>query len=194
MWPWEHLFFGYLLYSGVVHLRHRRPPGDTGTIVLALATQFPDLIDKPGSWVFGVLPSGTSVAHSIFVAVPVAVFALVFARRRGVPEIGISISVGYLSHLVGDISYSALLGGKPSVGVVLWPLVSAQSSGTVSVFPYVSYLFDKYVTYLLSPTGIVFVFFEILLITVGLLVWVRDSTPGTNVFEVIRKYTVGRHP
>ena len=47
MWPWEHLAFGYVLYSlGVRTLRGRTPRGPP-VLVLAVATQVPDLLDKP---------------------------------------------------------------------------------------------------------------------------------------------------
>jgi hypothetical protein len=187
MWPWEHLSVGYLLYSATTRTVYRRPPGDVGAVAVALGTQFPDLIDKPGGWVFGVLPSGTSVAHSAFVAVPVSLLAVAVARRRGVPEIGGAFAIGYLSHLAGDVFFSVLIGGGPAFGAVLWPLGEDSGGGTVSVLALVSRLFARWVEYLASPVGIGYVLFEVGLLAVAVAVWVRDGTPGPGALGRVRR-------
>jgi hypothetical protein len=187
MWPWEHLSVGYLLYSTVMRTLYRRPPGDVGAVAVALGTQFPDLIDKPGGWVFGVLPSGTSVAHSAFVAVPVSLVAVAVARRRGVSEIGGAFAIGYLSHLAGDVFFSVLIGGGPAFGAVLWPLGEDPSGGSVSVLALVSRLFARWIEYLASPVGIGYVLFEIGLLAVAVAVWVRDGTPGPGALGRMRR-------
>ncbi|ELZ23462.1 membrane-bound metal-dependent hydrolase [Halosimplex carlsbadense 2-9-1] len=187
MWPWEHLSVGYLLHSAVMRTLYRRPPGDLGTAAVAIGTQFPDLIDKPGGWVFGVLPSGTSVAHSAFVAVPVSLVAVAVARRRGVPEIGVAFAIGYLSHLVGDVFFSVLIGGGPAFGAVLWPLGEDPAGGTVSVLALVSRLFARWVEYLASPVGIGYVLFEVGLLAAAVAVWVRDGTPGPGALGRARR-------
>mgnify|MGYP000563038312 CR=1 FL=1 len=187
MWPWEHLSVGYLLYSATMRAVYRRSPGDVGAVVVALGTQFPDLIDKPGGWVLGVLPSGTSVAHSAFVAVPVSLAAVAIARRRGVPEVGVAFAVGYLSHLAGDVLFYVLIGRGPAFGAVLWPLGSEPAGGTVSVFGIVSRLFGRWVEYLASPAGVGYVLFEVGLLALAVAVWVRDGTPGPGVLGRARR-------
>ena len=61
MWPWEHLAFGYLLWSLWLRARGRSLPGDWEALVLVFATQLPDLVDKPLAWQLGVLPGGRSL-------------------------------------------------------------------------------------------------------------------------------------
>jgi len=75
MWPWGHLAVGYVAFSVFVRFRLGRQPSGHAALALAVATQLPDLIDKPLAWQFGLLSSGISVAHSILVGVPLA-FAL----------------------------------------------------------------------------------------------------------------------
>jgi len=187
MWPWEHISVGYLLHSAVTRMLYRRPPSSLGALVVVLGTQFPDLIDKPGGWVFGVLPSGTSVAHSVFVAVPVSLAAVAVARRRSTPEVGVAFAIGYLSHLAGDVLFSVLIGQGPAFGAVLWPLGEEPPGGTVSVLALVSRLFGRWVEYLASPAGIGYVLFEVGLLAVAVAVWARDGTPGPGAVVRARR-------
>ena len=66
MLPWGHAALGYLFYTAYARLRYRHPPVGLSVYALGLGTQFPDLIDKPLAWHFAVLPSGRSLAHSLF--------------------------------------------------------------------------------------------------------------------------------
>jgi len=181
MWPWEHLFVGYLLYSVTSRVAYRWLPSEYGVFALAFGTQFPDLVDKPGGWLFGVLPSGTSLAHSVFVAVPVSLLVLLLAWRRGTIDIGIAFSAGYVSHLFGDVLYSVLLGGGPAFNAILWPLAPTPSSATRQIFPYVSYLLDSYLEFLLSPAGVGYVVFETVLVVMTVTLWARDGAPGLRL-------------
>jgi len=181
MWPWEHLAVGYLLHSGVVRALRRRAPTDAGALALAVGTQFPDLVDKPGDWVFGVLPSGTSVAHSVFVAVPVSLSAVELSRRRGAPEAGVAFAVGYLSHLVGDVSYPALLGSEPAYGAVLWPFGPDYPERSVGAFELVAGFFDRYVSHLTSPAGIRYALAELSVLGLAVLAWLWDGKPGAGL-------------
>ncbi|WP_436926714.1 metal-dependent hydrolase [Halosimplex amylolyticum] len=186
MWPWEHLAVGYLLYSVVARTAYRRLPDAAGTILVAFGTQFPDLIDKPGSWVFGVLPSGTSVAHSVFVALPVSILAIGLARWRGTPTLGVAFAVGYLSHLLGDVLYSVLLGGEPAVGAVTWPLGPPPAEANEPVVPIVVRLFSQFADHLASPAGFAYVVLEIVLLSLALALWARDGMPGVNLIHRVR--------
>ena len=73
MFPWEHAAVAYLLYAGYARWHDGTAPGGWAVLVVLVASQLPDLIDKPLAWQFGLLPSGRSLAHSVFVAVPVVV-------------------------------------------------------------------------------------------------------------------------
>lgn len=180
MWPWEHLSIGYLLYSGTVRAIYRHSPLSDSVIVLGIATQLPDLIDKPGNWVFDVLPSGTSVGHSVFVAVPVSVAAVGLARKHGATEFGIAFGAGYLSHLLGDVVYPVLMGGGPAIGAVLWPFGPDYAPETRDALSIVTDFFTEYVVYLASPKGVAYVLLEAVFLSFTFLVWLRDGMPGVD--------------
>ena len=124
MWPWGHLAFGYVIYSLLSRAWFDEPPRGLSVYVLAFATQLPDLVDKPLSWVFGVFPSGYSVAHSALVAVPLGLAVLALAARRERLPVGVAFAVGWWSHLVGDLLVGAVTRQPTVLGRVLWPLVT----------------------------------------------------------------------
>jgi membrane-bound metal-dependent hydrolase YbcI (DUF457 family) len=178
MWPWEHAAFGYLLYSGGLHVWRRAGPGGPAALVLVLATQLPDVVDKPLSWLFGLFPSGFSVAHSIFVAVPLILAVIVATQQRRRPELGIAFAVGYGSHLVGDVVAPLRDGDSIELSRVLWPLV------TQSPYDHDYGLVGRTVVYLealVSTLGaadpIVLVLYLALPVA-ALLFWIADGRPG----------------
>ena len=180
MWPWEHLAFGYLLLSVPHRALTRRPPGDRAVLALVVGTQFPDLVDKPLAWSLGVLPSGTSLAHSAFVAVPVVVLVLVVARRTGWADAGVGFAVGYLSHLVGDVLYPVMIGRAPGYGAVLWPLVGTAPSESVGLWTRFVDLFGNLLVYLATPAGVFYLVLEAALLGGALAVWLYDGAPGVG--------------
>jgi len=125
MLPWGHAAVGYLCYRLYTFLRHRRPPTGMTVIALAIGTQFPDLIDKPLAWTFGVLPSGRSLAHSVLVF-GVVVSVLYWRGRERSEQTQAALfafGFGWLSHLFAD-SYTILLGRQTCVNYLLWPLAA----------------------------------------------------------------------
>jgi membrane-bound metal-dependent hydrolase YbcI (DUF457 family) len=177
MWPWEHLAFGYLLYSLSVRSWRRRPPVTLGVLTLVFATQFPDLVDKPLAWVFHVLPSGLSLAHSLLFAVPATVLVLLVAWWRNVSHVGFAFAIGYFSHLLGDVLYPYLLGRDLIPRFLLWPLVERQAtvdSALLQVFE----LWGAFVAFLGTPRGKLYFVFEVALLTSVLLLWLFDGHPG----------------
>ncbi|EMA66968.1 membrane-bound metal-dependent hydrolase [Halorubrum aidingense JCM 13560] len=122
MFPWTHAAFGYLLLLSVAVLLHHRL-SRAELIAVIVATQLPDLVDKPLAWWFSILPSGRSLAHSLLVAVPLSLIILAIAWYLTHPEVGLAFGVGYASHLVGD-SYIALYYWRPEeLTYLLWPLL-----------------------------------------------------------------------
>lgn len=178
VWPWEHLAVGYLLYSGLVRARTGRTPTGDAVVVLAAATQLPDLVDKPLAWSLGLLPGGTSLAHSLLVAVPAVVAVALVARRRGHPARGQAFAVGYLAHPPGDVLYPVLLGGDPKVAFLLWPVVPADPSGVDGVLPHLQELAATFVGHLATPAGVAYLALEAGLLSAALLAWVLDGAPG----------------
>lgn len=185
MWPWEHLAVGYLGYSVTVRLTTGRPPRDpVAVVVLAFATQLPNLVDKPLAWSLGVLPTGTSLAHSVFVAVPLCVVVGVLAWRGGRPAIGAAFAIGYLLHLPSDALYAAvILGSELSVEGFAWPLVPATPIERAGFGANLSHYFGRYVAALTSPDGIRYLAVELLLVGGAFGLWLYDGAPGLALFS-----------
>jgi len=177
VWPWEHLAFGYLLFSPSVRLSAARPPTGVEAAVLAFATQLPDLIDKPLAWWLGVLPSGLSLGHSVFFAVPAAAVVWVVARRADAPGVGAAFGVGYLSHLVGDVAFNSL-DGTVTVGFLFWPAVSRPPGGGTALLARVAELWGQFRTFLGTPLGRLYLVAEAVLLALALALWVADGAPG----------------
>lgn len=177
MWPWEHLALGYLLYSPPARLARGRAPTGAEALVLAFATQLPDLIDKPLAWGLDVLPSGLSLGHSLLFAVPLVAAVALAARRGGAPSLGPAFGVGYLSHLLGDVVYNSL-DGVVTVGFLLWPLVSRGSRDAPSLLARVAILWSEFRAFLATPTGRTYLLIEAVFLTVALSLWVIDGAPG----------------
>jgi len=104
MWPWEHLAVAYLLYSARSRWLWGRPPTTRGTLVVAFASQLPDLVDKPLAWLLFVLPGGRTLGHSLFVGLPLVGVAFVVGWVLDSYRGSIAFAVGLLSHLAGTSS------------------------------------------------------------------------------------------
>lgn len=183
MWPWEHLAVGYLAYSSAVRLRTGRPPRDpVAVVVLAFATQFPDLVDKPLAWTLGVLPSGTSLAHSVVFAVPLVMVVLILARRYGRPAIGTAFAIGYLLHMPSDALYAAVaLGAQIDPGSFAWPLVPASPMPRTGFGSNLLHYLRRYLAWLTAPGSAHYLVAEVLLVGSALVLWLRDGRPGLEL-------------
>ena len=181
VWPWEHLAFGYLCYSAYTHARHGRAPDDGPTLALAVGTQFPDLVDKPLAWSLSLLPSGQSLAHSVFSFLPLVALVLIVTRRFGVAGYGVAFAVGYLSHLPADALYPLAFGDDPNVGALLWPVVPTAGYETAGFVPYAAELFAEFLAYLDTPRGVLYVLAEGGFLLSAVVLWVADGTPGLSV-------------
>lgn len=177
MWPWEHLAFGYVLYALGRRAWDGQPPSSRAAIGLAVGTQLPDLIDKPLAWVLTVLPSGTSLGHSLLFALPLSASAIVIAHRRGDRSIGTAFSVGYLSHIAGDGIYFLVTKGAVSADYMLWPIVS-RPGGNESFRAIVPRLWSSFVQFLGTPRGKLYAALEFTLLALALGLWLWDGTPG----------------
>jgi hypothetical protein len=176
MWPWEHLAVGYLAYSAFSRLVWGEPPSTRGALVVGFAAVAPDLVDKPLAWSLGVLPSGKSLAHSLFTLVPLAGLAALLGARSGSQRGTVAFVVGYASHLAGDVVYPLVVSGDLRVGFLFWPLVPARG-GTESVLPHVRELLDSFLAFLGTPQGAVYLAAEVGLLAAAVAVWVADGAP-----------------
>ncbi|MDS0282286.1 metal-dependent hydrolase [Haloarcula onubensis] len=168
MWPWGHAAVGYLVCSLWLRSRDGHVPTAGVVLPLALGTQFPDLIDKPLSWTFGVLPSGRAGAHSLLVAVPLLAF--LWWRLDGPTgrHAWAGFALGYLVHLVTDGVYSLVDGEFAELSYLLWPALSLPSyDESPSIVAH--FLAADITPYLLT---------ELLLFGAATLLWAVDGTPG----------------
>jgi hypothetical protein len=188
MWPWEHLAFGYLLYSAYSHLGTGRSPRSDAVVILGIATQLPDLVDKPLAWSLAVLPSGHSLAHSLLSALPLSALALVLAHRAGRSDVGVAFAIGYLSHLAGDVIYPIAVGKDPFLGFLLWPLARVPSDrSSMGFLAQFQKYFGEYLTYLDDPAVTGYLALELGLLLTVFVLWLFDGMPG-----VPRKLAVTR--
>ena len=194
MWPWEHLAVGYVVVSLWWWARGRRVD-EWVVVAVLLGSQFPDLVDKPLAWTFAVLPSGTTLAHSVFVAAPLSALAVLLAGRRGHGAAGVAFALAYLLHLPGDVLYGTVtVGSPPSVGAVLWPLVpKPPGSDPAGLFGETLYYIGKYRTFLARPDAVRYLAFEAGLLLTALVLWVRDGRPGTGLLGRGARWLRSRH-
>ena len=152
MWPWGHAAVGYLLLSGSDRLVGQRPTAIT-TLTVLLASQLPDLVDKPLAWYVVVLPNGRSLAHSLVTgSVIVALLASVRAVQEGRAAqgvlAGVALVAGVLTKAPGALLFGIPLGtalllganrggwravgagyllATPPVGYALWRFLAAPN-------------------------------------------------------------------
>jgi hypothetical protein len=149
-----------------------------------VGSQFPDLIDKPGSWLFDILPSGVSLAHSVFIAVPVTTLVIIESRRRNQTAAGLAFSTGYLSHLPSDALYGTIArGSPPSYRVFLWPIAPKTTSSPGGFLTNVRYYFDMYQSMRNHPNVVWFVVFEVLFLSTAIVLWIADGKPGIGLLR-----------
>jgi hypothetical protein len=183
MWPPEHLALGYLLYSVSDRVLSEDRPTDATALVLAFATQLPDLVDKPLAWTFGVLPGGLTLAHSLFTAVPVCVAVYLITRWRTKRDLGVAFAVGYGSHLLGDMLYALLTGGGLAYRFLFWPLLGRQVGEETSFAGEFSTLVADFGSFLVTPRGTLYLLFEAFFLGVTFLLWLSDGRPGPGVLR-----------
>lgn len=166
MLPWAHAAFGYLLHHVYTGWHGRRPIG-VPALAVVFGTQFPDLLDKPAAWTFGLLASGRSFAHSLFTFGLIAILLYVLlgeVRRREF----VAFELGYASHLVGDGLAALVAGEYVELGYLLWPLTSAPIDNEPATFT----------EFFVALDVTLWLVFGLCLTVVGLVVWARDGYPG----------------
>lgn len=182
MWPWEHLAVGYLLYSLLVRATGRSRPRGRDVLAVGLGSQFPDLVDKPLGWGTTLLPSGTSLAHSLLFAIPIATLVVLVARYRR-SSTGTAFAVAYLAHIPSDVLYPVVLGEELRVGFLLWPLVPVDPMPPTNIVARVSELFTDFLGVVSTQAGLRFLFLEAFLLGATLLLWHADGLPGLELLR-----------
>jgi len=179
MWPWEHAIFAYVVYSLFCHTYSRTAPGEYETMIILLASIFPDVIDKTLSWQFDVFHSGYAFAHSVFIAVPLAIVTGLVARRYGRAEF--AFGIGYPLHLVGDVIPIYLSSGTWTIHHLLWPVVIIEGRDHGGLLEGFRHNFGPYLAEVLAlePTPYLLVQVGIALTAVGL--WIVNGWPGCRL-------------
>ncbi|MBX0324315.1 metal-dependent hydrolase [Halomicroarcula sp. F13] len=190
MWPWEHVAVGYLLYSGYVHLRYGESPGTLPALAVGFGALFPDLVDKPLAWTFELFPSGVSVAHSVFTATALSLAVVVLLGKLGHRAVGTGFSVAYLAHIPADAMYQVVVGNPLRLEAYLWPLVTIQSSGQGGFLDNALYYFVRFLFFLGTPRGLLFLSLEVALLGTTLLVWWADDCPGLGILPLPERPSV----
>ncbi|MFB6224818.1 MAG: metal-dependent hydrolase [Haloarcula sp.] len=133
MYPAGHFLLAAVPLTAYTVARWRRLPSGPMVLLLLVATQLPDIIDKPLAWTFAILPSGRMLAHSLVVSLPVLTVIVLLAVRRGYGRYAVVFSAGYLSHIAGDFYPIVRLGTEyyffPNL---FWPLLTANPDRTPS--------------------------------------------------------------
>lgn len=156
MWPWEHAAVAYIGYSLLTRFTTHRSPGAAPVVALLIGSQVPDLVDKPLAWWLQILPSGRSLGHSLFFALPVSGFVLWGSQFRRRTAVGVAFVVGYLLHLPGDVVYPVLLGDSPAVTFLLYPLVPRAGAVEPSALGKVAALSGDFIAFLQTSRGMVY--------------------------------------
>lgn len=178
MWPWDHLALGYVATSLGARVRGSDPPTVGGVAFLVLGSQLPDLIDKPLGWVVGVFPSGVSLGHSLFFALPTCLAVLGWRRRCGRPGEGVAFAIGYLLHLPADALYPVVLGAEDRAWLFLWPVTRGDLTAPDDAAAHLLDLVADFLAVVRSPRGIWIVGLEVLLLGLTVALWVADGCPG----------------
>lgn len=165
MFPPVHLAVGYLAYSGLRRAAGERPAA-APALAAVVAAAIPELVDQPLYYALG-LSSTRTLGHSLLVAVPVSLAALVAARRLSVPDAaGTGFAVGYLAHPPADALWPLVLGLEEELGFLLWPVIhSPEYAGQKPLFA-------------VGGTTVTTLWVELPLLALGLAVWWRDGAPG----------------
>ncbi|MFO7927215.1 MAG: metal-dependent hydrolase [Halobacteriota archaeon] len=181
MWPWEHVLFAYVFFSLYMHVRHRAPPEHLPTVLLAFGSLFPDVVDKPLAWQYGLFETGWGVAHSVFIAAAVSLLGYAVTRRAGFGRIGIGFGFGYLLHLVGDVIPASVSRGRLYLDPILWPFGNpTTSSDPGSFLDGVSTLLFEYATQLLALEITPILVLQLGSVAVGSALWIYDGLPGAR--------------
>ena len=179
MWPWGHLAVAYLAARSERSLRGGTLAG-SAVLALAVGALAPDLVDKPLAWTLPVLPSGRSLAHSLFAAGAVALGVTALERGSRLRHVGTWFVGGYLSHVLADTIPGLLAGELEAVFFLNWPLGPHPTLASDASF--VTYFRDLEAEIALLATGkfgaLGWISVELTFAALVGLLWYVDGAPG----------------
>ncbi len=190
MMPWGHAAFGYTLYSLGHRVWTRAPPSAQAVLALLFGTQLPDLVDKPLSWGLHLFPQGYSVAHSVFVAIPIGLLVLAVGLYKNRAAVAAAFAVGYWSHLVGDILMAMIEHHRSPFDRVLWPVVTLPPYGhEVSLFDRAFHIIGAFFHSLSTEKQLMIIGIYLAPYFCVFLLWLIDGAP---VVAELKRAVVGR--
>lgn len=190
MMPWGHAAFGYVLYSLSHRLWTRAPPSGLAVVALLFGTQLPDLVDKPLSWGLHLFPQGYSIGHSVFVAVPVGLLVLTAAILKNRTVVGAAFTIGYWSHLGGDVLIRVIGRNETPFAPVLWPVVTLPPYGhEVSLFERAFRIIGAFLYSLSTEKQLMVLGIYLAPYMLVFILWLLDGAP---VVSELRQAVIGR--
>lgn len=175
MHPVVHPFVGYLCYTGYTRLQREDHPQGDPSVVAVFAAILPDLIDHP-LWLVGLTPVGRTIGHSLFGGAVLVGVAGAVARRRGRQDLGIAFAIGYVSHIAADVPWHVISGDVHELGFLLWPVTDMPAYSGVKVVGTV------------GGVEVTTLWFEVMIVAVGVTTWWRDGRPGVDVIRRQRRH------
>lgn len=133
MYPLGHVALGYLLYVVYGIGAGRVLPYRWELVLLVIASQIPDIIDKPLAF-YGILASGRSFGHSLIGMIIIAAGTVWIGKflystyganqwdRQSLVNFPSAFVIGYGSHLVGD-TIGSFPGDPGNVRFLFWPIL-----------------------------------------------------------------------
>lgn len=174
MWPWGHIAIAYLLYSAFTRMKYNRLPNGLAVFALALASQFPDLIDKPLGWSLSILPGGRTLGHSVFLGTILVPLVYILALKYDRREVASAFSIGYVVHLITDIPPSVFSGDFEGITFLFWPLLEQPD------YEEVDGILEGFLRYSMGS----FEWVQLGLFMLALIVWYRDGQPGVAYIQL----------
>lgn len=158
-----HITVGYLAYVVFSRVTDRPTPDRSVLTAIIAGSIFPDLIDKPLAWHFGILASGRSLMHSLLTLSVVAVVVLSLAAAYDRRAAGLAFILTSMVHPFGDAYRTILTEG--TTAFLLWPLDPVQIWAGGMTLP------------IKSPQ------IDLLFAAIALFVWLLQGYPGVTLSE-----------
>jgi len=126
VFPPEHFLVAFIPLLTYIIVRDKQFPDRRFVAVVFAGTQFPDLIDKPLAYQFGIIPSGRVFMHSLPTAIPVLLVVGFYGWKTNRVRLGAAFVFSHLSHLLAD-NRRMLIQQNPQIPPeLLWPFASIE--------------------------------------------------------------------
>jgi hypothetical protein len=128
--------------------------------------------------VFDVTAYGYAVAHSAYVALPVGLAVVALARYRTRTSVGVAFTLGWWSHLAGDVLLGVVLGNPYALDRVRWPLATLPADGGRPLLDRVGHFLVNWVEILVASDAIWLTAVYVCALGAAWVLWLVDRAPG----------------